>query len=56
MISIPVWLYIIMVVMSVLGAIAILLIIFAYINLKMYESKKDKEISKIWDTKTKKEN
>ena len=60
MITIPMWLFIILSVLSAVGGIAILMVIFAHIRVRIYENKKDldiaKEMDKIWDTKTNKEN
>lgn len=60
MIAIPMWLFIVLSILSAIGGIAILVVIFAYIRVRVYENKKDldiaKEMDKIWDTKTNKEN
>ena len=57
MITIPIWLFIVLSILSAIGGIAILMVIFAHIRVKAYENKKDldiaKEMDKIWDTKTK---
>ena len=57
MITIPMWLFIALSILSAIGGMAILMVIFAHIRVKAYKSKKDldiaKEIDKIWDTKTK---
>ena len=60
MITIPIWLFIILSIMSAIGGVAIIMVIYARIRVKQYENKKDfdisKEIDKIWDTKENKEN
>ena len=60
MITIPMWLFIVLSILSAVGGIAILIVIFAHIRVRIYENKKDldiaKEMDKIWDTKTNKEN
>lgn len=60
MITIPMWLFVILSILSAVGDIAILMVIFAHIRVRIYENKKDldiaKEMDKIWDTKTNKEN
>lgn len=60
MIAIPIWLFIVLSILSAIGGIAILIVVFAHIRFKAYENKKDldiaKEMDKIWDTKTNKEN
>ena len=60
MITIPMWLFIILSIMSAIGGVAILMVIYARIRVRQYENKKDFDISKemdeIWDTKTNKEN
>ena len=60
MITIPMWLFIALSILSAIGGMAILMVIFAHIRVKAYENKKDldiaKEMDKIWDTKTNKEN
>jgi len=57
MIAIPIWLFIVLSILSAIGGMAILIVIFAHIRVKRYENKKDldiaKEMDKIWDTKTK---
>jgi len=57
MIAIPIWLFIVLSILSAIGGMAILIVIFAHIRVKNYENKKDldiaKEMDKIWDTKTK---
>ena len=57
MISIPIWLFITLSILSAIGGMTILIVIFAHIRVKRYENKKDldiaKEMDKIWDTKTK---
>ena len=60
MITIPMWLFIVLSILSAVGGIAILIVIFAHIRVRIYENKKDldiaKEMDKIWDTKINKEN
>lgn len=56
MITIPIWLFIILSIMSAIGGVAILMVIYARIRVRQYENKRDFDISKemdeIWDTKT----
>ena len=58
MITIPIWLFIILSIMSAIGGVAIIMIIYARIRIRQYENKRDFDISKemdeIWDNKTKK--
>ena len=58
MITIPLWVFIVLSIMSAIGGVAILMVIYAHIRVKQYENKKDfdisKEMDKIWDNKTKK--
>ena len=58
MITIPIWLFIILSIMSAIGGVAIIMIIYARIRIRQYENKRDfdisKEMDKIWDNKTKK--
>lgn len=60
MITIPIWVFIILSIMSAIGGVAILMVIYARIRVRQYENKRDFDISKemdeIWDTKTNKEN
>ena len=60
MITIPIWVFIILSIMSAIGDVAIIMVIYARIRVKQYENKRDfdisKEMDKIWDTKTNKEN
>ena len=60
MITIPIWLFIILSIMSAIGGVAIIMVIYARIRVKQYENKKDfgisKEIDEIWDKKANKEN
>ena len=60
MITIPLWVFIVLSFLAAIGGVAILIVIFAHIRVKAYENKKDldiaKEMDKIWDTKTNKEN
>lgn len=55
MISIPLWVFIILSILSAIGGMAILMVIFAHIRVKTYENKKDlgiaEEMNKIWDNK-----
>lgn len=59
MILIPIWLFVILSILSAIGGVAIIMVIYARIRVKQYENKRDfdisKEIDKIWDTKTKQE-
>ena len=58
MITIPLWVFIVLSIMSAIGGVAILMVIYAHIRVRQYENKKDfdisKEMDKIWDNKTKK--
>ena len=60
MITIPIWLFIILSVLSAIGDVAILMVIYARIRVRQYENKRDldisKEIDEIWDTKTNNKN
>lgn len=60
MITIPMWVFITLSILAAIGGMAILMVIFAHIRVRIYENKKDldiaKEMDKIWDTKTNKEN
>ena len=60
MITIPMWLFIVLSILSAIGGMAIIVIALAYIRVRIYENKKDldiaKEMDKIWDKKTNKEN
>lgn len=60
MITIPMWVFIVLSFLAAIGGIAILMVIFAHIRVRIYENKKDldiaKEMDKIWDTKINKEN
>ena len=60
MITIPIWLFIILSIMSAIGGVAIIMVIYARIRVKQYENKRDydisKEIDEIWDTKTNNKN
>lgn len=44
MILIPIWLFIIFSILSAVGGVAILLMIFAHIRVRQYENEKDNEI------------
>lgn len=56
MITIPIWLFIVLSIMSAIGGVAILMVIYARIRVRQYENKRDfdisKEMNEIWDTKT----
>ena len=60
MITIPIWLFIVLSIMSAIGGVAILMVIYARIRVKQYENKKDFDISKemdeIWDKKANNKN
>ena len=60
MITIPIWLFIVLSFLSVIGGVAILMVIYARIRVRQYENKRDFDISKemdeIWDKKANKEN
>ena len=60
MITIPIWLFIILSFLAAIGGVAILMVIYARIRVRQYENKRgfdiSKEMDKIWDTKTNKEN
>lgn len=60
MITIPIWLFIILSLLSAIGGVAIIMVIYARIRVKQYENKRDFDISKemdeIWDTKTNNKN
>ena len=60
MITIPMWLFIILSILSAIGGMAIIVIAFTYIRVRIYENKKDldiaKEMDKIWDKKTNNQN
>ena len=60
MITIPMWLFITLSILSAIGGMAIIIVIFAHIRVKTYENKKDldiaKEMDKIWDKKTNTQN
>ena len=60
MITIPIWVFITLSILSAIGGMAILMVIFAHIRVKTYENKKDldiaKEMDKIWDKKTNNQN
>lgn len=60
MITIPIWIFIILSIMSAIGGVAILMVIYARIRVRQYENKRDFDISKemdeIWDTKTNNKN
>lgn len=45
MILIPIWLFVILSILSAIGGVAILLMIFAYMRVKQYENEKDNEIA-----------
>lgn len=60
MITIPIWVFIVLSIMSAIGGVAILMVIYARIRVRQYENKRDFDISKemdeIWDTKTNNKN
>lgn len=60
MITIPMWLFITLSILSAIGGMAIIVVILAYIRVRIYENKKDldiaKEMDKIWDKKTNNQN
>ena len=60
MITIPIWLFIILSIMSAIGGVAILMVIYARIRVRQYENKRDFDISKemdeIWDKKANNKN
>ena len=60
MITIPIWVFIVLSIMSAIGGVAILMVIYARIRIRQYENKRDFDISKemdeIWDKKANKEN
>ena len=55
MITIPLWVFIVLSLLSAIGGVAIIMVIYARIRVKQYENKRDLDISKeldeIWDTK-----
>ena len=55
MITIPLWVFITLSILSAIGGMAILMVAFAQIRVKAYENKKDlgivEEMNKIWDNK-----
>lgn len=60
MITIPIWVFIVLSLLSAIGGVAILMVIYAHIRVRQYENKRDldisKEMDKIWDTKTNNKN
>ena len=60
MITIPIWVFIVLSIMSAIGGVAIIMVIYARIRAKQHKNKIDfdisKEMDKIWDTKTNKQN
>ena len=60
MITIPLWVFIVLSLLSAIGGVAIIMVIYARIRVKQYENKRDldisKEIDEIWDTKTNNKN
>ena len=60
MITIPMWLFITLSILSAIGGMAIIVVILAYIRVRIYENKKyldiAKEMDKIWDKKTNNQN
>lgn len=60
MITIPIWVFIVLSFLSAIGGVAILMVIYARIRAKQNKNKIDfdisKEMDKIWDTKTNKQN
>lgn len=51
MILIPIWLFIILSILSAIGGVAILLMIFAHIRVRQYENEKDNEIAERMENK-----
>ena len=45
MITIPLWLFVILSILSAIGGMALLLTIYAYMRVKQYENEKDNEIA-----------
>ena len=60
MITIPLWVFITLSILSAIGGMAILMVVFAQIRVRQYENKKDigiaEEMNKIWDKKQDKTN
>lgn len=60
MITIPIWVFIVLSIMSAIGGVAILMVIYARIRVRQYENKRDfdisKEMDKIWDKKANNKN
>lgn len=60
MITIPIWVFIVLSIMSAIGGVAILMVIYARIRVRQYENKRDFDISKemdeIWDKKANNKN
>lgn len=60
MITIPIWVFIILSIMSAIGGVAIIMVIYARIRVRQYENKRDFDISKemdeIWDKKANNKN
>ena len=60
MITIPIWLFITLSILSAIGGVAILMVIYARIRVRQYENKRDFDISKemdeIWDKKANNKN
>lgn len=51
MILIPIWVFIILSILSAVGGVAILLMIFAHIRVRQYENEKDNEIAEMLEKK-----
>ena len=60
MITIPLWVFITLSILSAIGGMAILMVVFAQIRVRQYKNKKDigiaEEMNKIWDKKQDKTN
>lgn len=60
MITIPIWVFIVLSIMSAIGGVAIIMVIYARIRVRQYENKRDFDISKemdeIWDKKANNKN
>lgn len=60
MITIPIWVFIVLSIMSAIGGVAIIMVIYARIRIRQYENKRDfdisKEMDKIWDKKANNKN
>lgn len=45
MILIPIWLFVILSILSAVGGVAILLMIYAHMRIRQYENEKEKEVA-----------